>query len=380
MRSPNLLALVAAGAVIGASIGVVRGPQRPLAGGNLAREALAAPAPVAVPAPAVDVAPRAPATPTLAAAPAAKAPASSAADPKPAASRAATTRTDPTRPASRSAAKRTGSTRPASRSAATRTDPTRPASRTAARPQARKRSQATAGAVLRASRAVLATAGVESGPQAVQVQRALARLGGRVRETSDRDALRLAFRAYYAYKAAHPEQVRKPYLYFVDYGLDARTPRGYVFDMRSLRVVDGPFTVAHGRGSAPRRGVPTRFSNRNGSEATSLGLFLAQETYAFKGKTNGRLYRSMGLRLRGLSGRFNGDARERGVVVHGAPYVTRSGAGRSEGCPAVEPARARTLIPRIRNGGMVFLFSPHDRTWRREDPWANRGRKTRARG
>jgi|GEM_PF-152050 len=351
MRSPNLLTLVAAGAVIGAGIGVVRGPQRPapLIGGDIAREAVARPAPAAVAAPEADAAPRALARLTLAAAP------------KPAAV-----------PASPAPAPK--STSPAS--AGTRTDPARPA----ARGEAAKPAESRASAVLRASRAVLATAGVESGPQGAQVQRALARLGGRVRETSDRDALRLAFRAYYAYKAAHPEQVRKPYLYFVDYGLDAGTPRGYVFDMRELRVVDGPFTVAHGRGSRARDGVPTRFSNRSGSEATSLGLFLAQETYAFSGRTNGRMYRSIGLRLRGLSGRFNADARDRGVVVHGAPYVTRSGAGRSEGCPAVEPARARTLIPRIRNGGLVFLFSPHDRTWRREDPWANRGRKAGARG
>jgi len=228
-------------------------------------------------------------------------------------------------------------------------------------------------AVMRTSRAVISAARLEGGPQARRVQRALARLGSRV-DTSDRDALRMAFRAYYAYRAAHPEKVRKPYLYFVDYGLDAETPRGYVFDMRELRIVEGPFRVAHGRGSAARGGVPRRFSNRHGSEATSLGLFLAQETYSFSGRSGGQRYTSIGLRLRGLSGRFNARARERGVVVHGAPYVTRERAGRSEGCPSVSPARARTLIPRIRNGGMVFLYSPHDRTWKREDPWANRGR------
>jgi hypothetical protein len=209
----------------------------------------------------------------------------------------------------------------------------------------------------------------EAGP----VQRALARLAGRV-TTSDRDALRMAFRAYYNYRAAHPEHVRKPYLYFVDYGLDAETPRGYVFDMHELRVVEGPFRVAHGRGSAARGGVPRHFSNRHGSEATSLGLFLAQETYRFSGRSGGRRYTSVGVRLRGLSGRFNARARERGVVVHGAPYVTREGAGRSEGCPSVSPARARTLIPRIRNGGLVFLYSPHAPTWKREDPWVNHGR------
>ncbi|HEU4561753.1 MAG TPA: murein L,D-transpeptidase catalytic domain family protein [Longimicrobium sp.] len=234
-------------------------------------------------------------------------------------------------------------------------------------------------AVLNTSRAVLSAARLEGGSQGILVQRAVTRLGSRVR-TSDRDALRMAFRAYYSYRAAHPEQVKKPYLYFVDYGLDAKTPRGYLFDMRNLRIVDGPFTVAHGRGSNARNGVPRRFSSRHGSEATSLGLFVAQETYGFRGSSNGRRYTSLGLRLRGVSGRFNATARARGVVVHGAPYVTRRVAGRSEGCPAVEPARARTLIPRIRNGGLVFLYSPHDRAWKAGDPWANRGTRSSTRG
>jgi hypothetical protein len=191
-----------------------------------------------------------------------------------------------------------------------------------------------------------------------------------VRRQSHPDALRLAFQAYHNFRAAHPEQVRKPYLYFVDYGLDSRTPRGYVFDMRALKLVDGPFTVAHGRGSSVARdGVPTRFTNIRDSATSSLGLYLAQETYAFSGTSGGQRYRSTGLRLHGLSDRFNGAARARGIVVHGAPYVTSQHAGRSEGCPAMEESRAQELIPRISNGGLVFLFSPSDAGWMREDPW-----------
>ncbi|HEU0016383.1 MAG TPA: hypothetical protein VFQ45_22070, partial [Longimicrobium sp.] len=56
---------------------------------------------------------------------------------------------------------------------------------------------------------------------------------------------------------------------------------------------------------------------------------------------------------------------------HGAPYVTATRAGRSEGCPALEQSRARRLLPKIANGGLVFLFSPLDRTWMRSDPWAS---------
>jgi hypothetical protein len=204
-----------------------------------------------------------------------------------------------------------------------------------------------------------------------RVDAALRVLRSRVARQSHPDALRYAFEAYFNFKTAHPEKVRKPYLYFVDYGLDSSTPRGYVFDMVALKVVDGPFTVAHGRGSGGNDAVPTRFSNRNGSNSSSLGLFLAQETYAFSGHSSGRLYRSIGLRLTGLSGAFNSAARRRGVVVHGAPYVTRGKAGRSEGCPAIEPARARRLLPKIGNGGMVFLFSPRDHRWLTRDPWAN---------
>lgn len=199
---------------------------------------------------------------------------------------------------------------------------------------------------------------------------ALATLERRVQRKSHPDALRLAVEAYWSYRNAHPDEVRKPYLYYVDYGLDSRTPRGYVFDMDALEVVEGPFPVAHGRGSARGlHGVPMRFTNIKDSNTTSLGLYLAEETYSFRGTASGRRYRSIGLRLKGVSGRFNDAARERGIVVHGAPYVTPEQAGRSEGCPAMEPERAERLIPLIAEGGMVFHFSPYDPRWMEEDPW-----------
>jgi hypothetical protein len=190
-----------------------------------------------------------------------------------------------------------------------------------------------------------------------------------VRPLSHSLALTDAFRSYFAYKSAHPDQVRKPLLYFVDYGLPATTPRGYVFDMEALKIVDGPFTVAHGRGSAANsEGIPTRFSNASGSYATSLGLYLAQETYAFHGKSGGRAYGSIGLKLQGVSEGFNDNARARKVVAHGAPYVTPTKAGRSEGCPAMEPSRAQTLLPKLANGALVFLFAPNEQ-WMERDPW-----------
>jgi hypothetical protein len=198
-------------------------------------------------------------------------------------------------------------------------------------------------------------------------------LSALVRPLSHPNALQDAFKSYFAYKAEHPEDVKKPYLYFVDYGLASTEPRGYVFDMESLKIVDGPFTVAHGRGSSTSQyGVPTRFSNASNSHATSLGLYVAEATYGFSGHAGGQAYSAIGMRLKGVSEGFNDNAFARRVVAHGAPYVTSSKAGRSEGCPAMEPDRAQRLLPKLANGGLVFLFAP-DESWMSKDPWVNFG-------
>jgi hypothetical protein len=55
------------------------------------------------------------------------------------------------------------------------------------------------------------------------VEAALDVLVKHVREQSHQDALRLAVEAYHNFRAAHPDQVRKPYLYFVD---STAAPRG----------------------------------------------------------------------------------------------------------------------------------------------------------
>lgn len=202
---------------------------------------------------------------------------------------------------------------------------------------------------------------------------ALAALAPAVRPLSNRSALPDAFESYFAFRAAYPDKVRKPYLYFVDYGLPSKQPRGYVFDMDALSIVDGPFMVAHGRGSAANSsGIPTRFSNAFGAATTSLGLYVAQELYAFTGHAGGQPYHSVGLRLTGVSGNFNDNARARGVVAHGAPYVTAAGAGRSEGCPAMATTLAQRLLPKLANGGLVFLFAP-DSDWMTRDPWVTAG-------
>src|SRR5215831_13089414 len=208
-------------------------------------------------------------------------------------------------------------------------------------------------------------------PMSAATKAALEAFKSVVRPLSHPMALEDAFRSYFAFKSAHPDQVTKPYLYFVDYGLPSTTARGYVFDMSALKIVEGPFTVAHGRGSSTSQyGVPTRFANASGTATTSLGLYVAKSLYNFTGHTGGHTYSAVGLRLEGESRGFNDKAMARGVVAHGAPYVTPTRAGRSQGCPAMELARAERLLPKLANGGVVFLFAP-DANWMGNDPWLN---------
>jgi hypothetical protein len=216
-----------------------------------------------------------------------------------------------------------------------------------------------------------AVANAPSSPLSAATKAALDAFKSIVHPLSHPMALQDAFKSYFAFKSAHPDEVKKPFLYFVDYGLPSTTPRGYVFNMSTLQVVEGPFTVAHGRGSSTSQyGVPTRFSNGFGSSATSLGLYVARATYNFTGHMGGRTYNSLGLRLQGESRGFNDNALARGVVAHGAPYVTPTRAGRSQGCPAMETARAQRLLPKLADGGMVYLFAP-DANFMSNDQWLN---------
>ncbi|MFL5607221.1 MAG: hypothetical protein ACJ8AD_12295, partial [Gemmatimonadaceae bacterium] len=96
--------------------------------------------------------------------------------------------------------------------------------------------QAESGPVLDAAvsfvnRPAAATSAVASatGSVAGVTKAAVAALGGAVRSLSRPEALEKAFQSYFAFKTSHPDEVRKPFLYFVDYGLPSTSPRGYVF-------------------------------------------------------------------------------------------------------------------------------------------------------
>lgn len=146
----------------------------------------------------------------------------------------------------------------------------------------------------------------------------------------------------------HPEL-----LTVIDYSLPSTEPRLWVFDLEAKKLLFQEL-VAHGRMSGEN--WTNRFSNRPGSEQTSLGLFVTADTYVGQ---NG-----YSLRLEGLEAGINDRALERAIVIHGAPYVSRATVaklgrlGRSFGCPAVSKAVARTLIDTIKGGSAVFAYYP----------------------
>jgi hypothetical protein len=143
----------------------------------------------------------------------------------------------------------------------------------------------------------------------------------------------------------------------IDYSKASTEPRLWVLDLERERVLFEEL-VAHGQGSGDN--FATRFSNLEGSHQTSLGLFRTADTYV---GSNG-----YSLRLDGLEAGVNDRARERAIVMHGAPYVSEANMralgrlGRSHGCPALKPAVARTVIDTIKNGSLVFAYYP-DRQW-----------------
>ena len=143
----------------------------------------------------------------------------------------------------------------------------------------------------------------------------------------------------------------------IDYSKPSTEPRMWVFDLERERLLYAEH-VAHGRGSGEN--YANAFSNRDGSYQSSLGLFATADTYI-----GGNGY---SLRMDGLEPGFNDRARDRAIVMHGAPYVDplqalRQGRlGRSLGCPALRPAVARDVIDTIKDGQLLFAYYP-DPEW-----------------
>ena len=171
------------------------------------------------------------------------------------------------------------------------------------------------------------------------------------------DILALALKAYDCARGS--DLVTGGLLTLIDYTLPSTARRLWVIDVATRRVLFNEL-VAHGAASGEN--YAETFSNEPGSRRSSLGLFRTEDTY------NGEHGES--LRLSGLEPGINDRAMERAIVMHGAPYVSRTviaargELGRSWGCPALERGVERRVIERIKGGTALFAYYP-DSHWLR---------------
>lgn len=124
-----------------------------------------------------------------------------------------------------------------------------------------------------------------------------------------------------------------------------------VIDLEERKVVLRTW-VAHGQNSGEL--MAERFSNRDGSHQTSLGLYrVGAEIVSPK---HGRA-----LLLHGLDQGANDGALRREVIIHGADYVSaefiaaHGRLGRSWGCPAVSRDDMARVIELLADDGLLFV-------------------------
>lgn len=170
-------------------------------------------------------------------------------------------------------------------------------------------------------------------------------------------AISTSIDAYSHARLQHPTD--KPLVTIVDYSVASNRKRLAVADVRTGKVLFYTY-VAQGTGSGLK--YATRFSDRPGAHASSIGVYLTGRT--FDGRDG------YSLRLYGLDPGFNSAAYRRDIVIHGAWYVSKAFAqkygrvGRSWGCFALSRKVERGLVKLIRGATVLVGYYP-DVKWLR---------------
>jgi hypothetical protein len=160
-----------------------------------------------------------------------------------------------------------------------------------------------------------------------------------------------AYRIAVHYFNKHQKRIKnKRYLTVIDYTKPSDAKRMSIIDLKTHKIEK--HLVAHGKNSGTRR--VNNFSNRLNSYKSCKGLFLTGNTYV---GTHGK-----SLKLLGLERGINDHALERGIVIHGAPYVSNKSVelnggflGRSWGCPAVPVKEVDQIVGKIKNGSLLYI-------------------------
>ena len=111
---------------------------------------------------------------------------------------------------------------------------------------------------------------------------------------------------------AKRHKMNENYALFVDYGIPSGTPRLFVWDFQKKEIVASTY-VMHGPGGGSTAECP-KFSNKPGSECSSLGRFLVTKQHGI------RLKRSF--RLKGMDC-DNKLALSRGLMIHSSYWVDK---------------------------------------------------------
>lgn len=139
----------------------------------------------------------------------------------------------------------------------------------------------------------------------------------------------------------------------IDFSLPSNEKRFFILDLKNYKLLFNTL-VAHGRNTGTQ--WAESFSNQPSSLKSSSGFYITQETY------NGK--NGYSLKLEGLEKGINDNAYERGIVIHGAAYVSDEIAnaqgyiGRSWGCPAIPLSFTNSIINTIKNGTVLFIYHP----------------------
>lgn len=148
----------------------------------------------------------------------------------------------------------------------------------------------------------------------------------------------------------HGDRFQRDRMAIVDFAAPSAQPRFHFVDLASGASVSK--LVAHGSGSDPAHtGYLQRFSNQDGSNASSEGAFVTADYYVGK---HGRSQRLIGLDP------TNCNALPRAIVIHGAWYanndiIRRHGVlGRSQGCFAVGEHELAEVFERLGPGRMIY--------------------------
>lgn len=173
-----------------------------------------------------------------------------------------------------------------------------------------------------------------------------------IEQGSDIDprALQLALQGYFNLKRQGLIR-REGIITLIDFDKPSFAKRLFIIDIDNGKVLQSSL-VAHGKGSGEE--MATSFSNKSGSNQSSLGFYLTANTYIGR---NG-----YSLVLKGLDHGINDKAQSRSIVIHGADYVSEEyirmngRLGRSQGCPALSLDECQVVIDLIKDGSCLFIY------------------------